>query len=223
MARFPTPGITPFEMVVQSFHPMPYTFWQKEHAMDTNRCPQPVRYLDYLALNSFERREELEQLRVPTLILRGGSDAVVNEDGVAELHRRIRGSTIEIVRGGGHALSVLKPHEVSTAINRFIADHIRRASDTDQVGEPADGRSSVMAPRWRDGRSDAAGSTMGLHPVLKCQRGLKRCHHRSIVHRFHAVAALTLEGSRQRPERGAGACASDRSVWRLRFSSSSSV
>ncbi len=144
-------GITPFEMVVQSFHPMPYTFWQKEHAMDTNRCPQPVRYLDYLALNSFERREELEQLRVPTLILRGGSDAVVNEDGVAELHRRIRGSTIEIVRGGGHALSVLKPHEVSTAINRFIADHIWRASDTDQVGEPADGRSSVMAPRWRDG------------------------------------------------------------------------
>lgn len=133
-------GIVPMEMAVQIYHPLPYTYWQKEHALDVEHCPAPIRYLDHLALHSFDRSEELAGISVPTLILNGSHDQVLDKESVEKLHQGIRGAHLEIISGGGHALPVQRPNETSQAISRFLNAYFGKYGQTEREGSYTGGR-----------------------------------------------------------------------------------
>lgn len=126
-------GIVPMEMVVQTYHPLPYKYWGREHSLDVAHCSAEIRYLDHLVLNSFEQKEKLDAVNVPTLILAGSDDALLEKDSVLSLQQSIRGADLEIIQGAGHALPVQKSREVGLAIHRFISNHIWRASSETRI------------------------------------------------------------------------------------------
>ncbi|TMQ04124.1 MAG: alpha/beta fold hydrolase [Deltaproteobacteria bacterium] len=74
-------------------------------------------------LASGSRGPVLGQITAPTLILHGDRDPLVPPAAAPDLHRRIRGSRIEIFPGMGHDL----PGALIPAITRHIIDHLQRA------------------------------------------------------------------------------------------------
>lgn len=66
--------------------------------------------------------DELEAVRVPVLLVRGGSSGVVADEDVAELRRRQPGSEVVVVDGAGHSVQGDRPVELAGIIAGFLAD-----------------------------------------------------------------------------------------------------
>lgn len=70
-----------------------------------------------------DRTSELRGITVPTTILAGDGDRLIDHEGSAELHELIPGSTLTIFPGMGHEL----PQPLWVPIVRLLGDNARRA------------------------------------------------------------------------------------------------
>jgi pimeloyl-ACP methyl ester carboxylesterase len=63
--------------------------------------------------------EDLESLRIPVMLVRGGASVFVSDEDAAEFQRRGRGARIETVPGAGHAVQSDRPAELTALISDF--------------------------------------------------------------------------------------------------------
>ena len=64
--------------------------------------------------------DEIDRIRVPTLILVGDEDVAVPPVHSQRLHERIPGSRLEIIPRAGHTSTVEEPEAVNAAITNFL-------------------------------------------------------------------------------------------------------
>jgi len=65
--------------------------------------------------------DELDRIRVPTLVLVGALDRATPPDRARRIHERIPGSRLVIIPHAGHTLTVEEPAPVNAAIAEFLA------------------------------------------------------------------------------------------------------
>jgi pimeloyl-ACP methyl ester carboxylesterase len=75
-------------------------------------------------LASPDRKDRLERLRVPTLVVHGRDDPLVPPAHGARVAELVPGASLEVVDGMGHDLAP----GVRELLARFVADHVRAAS-----------------------------------------------------------------------------------------------
>jgi pimeloyl-ACP methyl ester carboxylesterase len=64
--------------------------------------------------------EEIEKIRVPTLIIVGDQDSATPLSNAQRLHEGIAGSQLVVIPGAGHTSTVEEPAAVNAAINHFL-------------------------------------------------------------------------------------------------------
>ena len=70
---------------------------------------------------NFDRRDVVDKIEVPTLLLCGGKDIVTPKEQMVEMSRIIKNSTLLEIPDGGHASFLEKPKEFITSILGFTA------------------------------------------------------------------------------------------------------
>jgi pimeloyl-ACP methyl ester carboxylesterase len=65
---------------------------------------------------------ELEKIKVPTLILVGEDDKATPVELARQLHEKITGSRLVIVPGAAHSVPIEQPRAVNEALAAFLAD-----------------------------------------------------------------------------------------------------
>jgi pimeloyl-ACP methyl ester carboxylesterase len=65
--------------------------------------------------------DDVERIKAPTLLIRGGLSGVVSDDDAAELARRKRDADVVTVDGAGHSIQGDKPVELAQILEEFLA------------------------------------------------------------------------------------------------------
>jgi pimeloyl-ACP methyl ester carboxylesterase len=65
--------------------------------------------------------DDVERIKAPMLLVRGGLSGVVSDDDVAELQRRKPDAEVVTVEGAGHSIQGDKPVELATILERFVS------------------------------------------------------------------------------------------------------
>jgi pimeloyl-ACP methyl ester carboxylesterase len=65
--------------------------------------------------------DDVGSIKVPTLLIRGGTSGVVSDDDVAELQRRKPDADVITVEGAGHSIQGDKPVELARILEGFLA------------------------------------------------------------------------------------------------------
>lgn len=79
-----------------------------------------VVYDDFAAANSFDMRQRVSQIKVPTLILGSRFDKMTPLKQSQFLHQHIDGSQLAIIEGAGHYMALEKPREVAHLVAQFV-------------------------------------------------------------------------------------------------------
>lgn len=82
----------------------------------------PVLLGDFLACNAFDVTSQLEQIKIPTLILCGAEDKMTPVKYSEYLQAGIVNSQLHIVENAGHMLMVEQPDIVADLLKQFIDD-----------------------------------------------------------------------------------------------------
>jgi pimeloyl-ACP methyl ester carboxylesterase len=82
--------------------------------------PPEVVLGDYLACNTFDVRERLAEIRLPTLIIGASHDKMMPPKFSFFLHERIPQSQLVIVEDAGHTMALEKTAEVTAEIVKFL-------------------------------------------------------------------------------------------------------
>jgi len=77
-------------------------------------------YSDFVAVESYDIRDRIATVEVPTLVLCGRNDRMTPPALSSTLHERIQGSRLHIVEGAGHHVMLEKPDEVAQQIGYFL-------------------------------------------------------------------------------------------------------
>jgi pimeloyl-ACP methyl ester carboxylesterase len=65
--------------------------------------------------------DDVAAIRVPLLLVRGGAEGTVVDDGdVAELRRRVPSARVEMVEGAGHSIQGDRPLELTRLVADFL-------------------------------------------------------------------------------------------------------
>lgn len=75
---------------------------------------------DFLACNAFDLMDEVEKIRLPTLILCGAEDRLTPVKYAEYLHQKIRDSRLLLVPGAGHMVMIERPEEMNRALDAFL-------------------------------------------------------------------------------------------------------
>jgi pimeloyl-ACP methyl ester carboxylesterase len=93
----------------------------KEIAAERMRDIRPtVFHGDLFACNSFDVIGQLDQIRIPTLILCGSQDKMTPVRYAEYLHEHIPSSQLQIVEGAGHMLMLEQPSETARFLSNFL-------------------------------------------------------------------------------------------------------
>jgi pimeloyl-ACP methyl ester carboxylesterase len=82
-----------------------------------------ILYNDYSACSRFDVRTELNQIRVPVLIVGGTDDRMTPFKFSSYLHEHITGSELVTVEGGGHMMILEQPAAVGAAAANWLRAH----------------------------------------------------------------------------------------------------
>ncbi len=91
-----------------------------ELAADVLSIRPSVVLADLRACDSFDVRDRLGEIGVPTLIINGDEDRLTPLKYGEYLATAIRGAVLKIMRGAGHVAMLEKPNEVNNVIASFI-------------------------------------------------------------------------------------------------------
>ncbi len=94
----------------------------REGWMEQIQTDPRVRYIDIVACADCDLREQIAQIRQPTLILAGADDPVTTPADAEFIHGRIRGSRLRVIPGAGHFLPNEQAAETGSAIEAFLAE-----------------------------------------------------------------------------------------------------
>ena len=67
---------------------------------------------------------DLDGIRCPTLVIVGEEDTITPVADAEMMHRRIKGSTLVVLRKTGHLSNLEAPDAFSAAVSTFLADHV---------------------------------------------------------------------------------------------------
>lgn len=81
---------------------------------------QAVLYTDFLACDAFDVMDQVNKIRVPTLLITGSADRMTPPNRAQYLHGQIVGSQLEIVEGAGHMVVVERTDEVVELLTPFL-------------------------------------------------------------------------------------------------------
>lgn len=99
----------------------------KEHAhRRLQEVDDEVLYGDFLACDRFDRMNQVQEIRLPTLVISGTVDRMTPLKYGRYLAQQIPNARLEIVEGGSHMMALQKPREVGAYVEDFIA-HITDA------------------------------------------------------------------------------------------------
>jgi pimeloyl-ACP methyl ester carboxylesterase len=87
---------------------------------DLMRCRPEVLLGDFLACDRFDLMNEVERIKVPTLVLCGDEDELTPIKYSQFLFQRIKGSRLEILPNAGHMVMM----EAAEAFNRIIGEFV---------------------------------------------------------------------------------------------------
>lgn len=85
------------------------------------KVPRDIAYKYLVEINKYDTRNMLSQIEIPTLIIIGEKDRL-NFKGSQYLHRRIRGSKLQIIANSGHSVMIEKPKEFNQLVQQFITE-----------------------------------------------------------------------------------------------------
>lgn len=77
---------------------------------------------DYAACNAFDIREQVNQIKAPTLIVGGTDDRLVPYKRSEYLHEQIAGSQLVRVEGAGHFMTLEQPVFIAEAIAKWLLE-----------------------------------------------------------------------------------------------------
>ncbi len=89
--------------------------WYKKWGLPASE----VIYGDFLTCNSFDRMEDVEEIKAPVLVACGDEDRMTPVKYSEFLASKIENSSLHIIEGGGHMLMVEKPLELSAVLADF--------------------------------------------------------------------------------------------------------
>ena len=84
-----------------------------------NTTPEVV-YHDFIACDEFDTVDELEEIRVPTLIVSGDQDILTPVKYGEHLHETIKNSSLYIIKDAGHFVMKEKPDEFNKVLMNFL-------------------------------------------------------------------------------------------------------
>ncbi len=70
----------------------------------------------------------IDRITLPTLIVVGDQDVATPPAKAERIHARIRNSTLVVIPGAGHTVTVEEPDALNAALERFLAAHTRRSA-----------------------------------------------------------------------------------------------
>lgn len=79
-----------------------------------------VFYGDFLACDHFDRMDQVQEIRLPTLVISGTVDRMTPLKYGRFLAQQIPDARLKIVEGGNHMMALQKPQEVSAYVDEFI-------------------------------------------------------------------------------------------------------
>jgi pimeloyl-ACP methyl ester carboxylesterase len=102
---------------------VPESFKQlgRQRLLDTN--PEVLRD-DYLACQSFDVRDRIEQITAPSLVLGAADDQMVKLKFSATLAERIPHSRLVTIEGAGHMFPLEQGQAVSQAVSEWLAEEL---------------------------------------------------------------------------------------------------
>jgi len=87
---------------------------------DMMQCRAEILYGDFLACDRFDLMNEVEKINLPTLIICGNEDELTPVKYSQFLHRRMKGSRLEILPGAGHMVMMESAGIFNEKIGEFI-------------------------------------------------------------------------------------------------------
>jgi pimeloyl-ACP methyl ester carboxylesterase len=75
---------------------------------------------DFAACNRFVIMDRVENIKVPTLVMRGGDDLLTPPKYAQFLAEKIEGARLEIIGGAGHMVMIEKPDEFNNRVMEFL-------------------------------------------------------------------------------------------------------
>lgn len=75
---------------------------------------------DFKACDDFDRRSDVESIKLPTLIICGDNDKMTTPELAAFLNERIKGSKLVLIERAGHMVFLEKAEAVNRAITEFM-------------------------------------------------------------------------------------------------------
>jgi pimeloyl-ACP methyl ester carboxylesterase len=116
-----------FEEIVRKMAPMAYSHKTPRDLVEQGirelmRCSPEVVYGDFLACDRFDVMKEVEKIDLPALILCGEEDELTPVRYSEFLHRRIRGSRLEVLPNAGHMVMMESPDAFNQKVAAFIVD-----------------------------------------------------------------------------------------------------
>lgn len=79
-----------------------------------------VLYSDFLACDAFDVMEEVNKIRIPTLLITGSADRMTPPNRAEYLRDHIQGAQLHIVEGAGHMVMIERPDEVADLLADFL-------------------------------------------------------------------------------------------------------
>ena len=77
---------------------------------------------DYQACNAFDVREQLGNLKTPTLIIGGTADRMTAFKFSTYLQEQIAGAQLAVIEGGGHKMMLEQPQAVAAAVQQWLSE-----------------------------------------------------------------------------------------------------
>lgn len=92
----------------------------KEARKELNQSAESIFKLMHATKERKDYREELKNVKSPTLIIQGEKDLLLPVHMAEEVHKSITGSKLIIIKNAGHTLNLEHVSEVSQYINEFL-------------------------------------------------------------------------------------------------------
>jgi pimeloyl-ACP methyl ester carboxylesterase len=84
------------------------------------RNPAEVAVSDLIGYGNFDKREVMDRITDPVLLLRGDADWLVSQKQVEATQKRVKGSKIKVLAGTGHYPMIENPFEFNEAVRTFL-------------------------------------------------------------------------------------------------------
>jgi pimeloyl-ACP methyl ester carboxylesterase len=93
----------------------------REYTRRLREVPAEITHGDYLACDVFDRRADVGQIRLPTLIICGTADRMTPPKFSQWLKDELPGAEVVWILGAGHMVMLEQPAEVGSAVAQFLS------------------------------------------------------------------------------------------------------